>query len=61
MSCYDYNHLSVTKRICGVMTSTLALIAVGGFKPWSGQTIENQIDIYCFSCKYATLRSRSKY
>ena len=43
------------------MVSVLALNAVDcGFKPRSGQTKDNKIDICCFSAKYAVLRRKSK-
>jgi hypothetical protein len=43
------------------MVSMLALSVVDrGFDPWSGQTIDYQIGICCFSAKHATLRRKSK-
>jgi hypothetical protein len=45
----------------GVMVSVLALSAVDrGFVPWSGQTKNFAIGIYCFFTKHAALRSKSK-
>ena len=47
--------------ISGVMVSVLASHVVDdGFKPPSGQTKDNKIDICCFSAKYAALRSKNK-
>jgi hypothetical protein len=43
------------------MVSLLTSSAVDHeFKPWSGQTKDYKIGIYCFSAKYAALRRKSK-
>jgi hypothetical protein len=48
-------------RIGGVMVSVYASSAVDrGLEPWSGQTIDNEIGMCCFSAKNASLRTKSK-
>ena len=43
------------------MVSMLALSAVDHrFDPWSGQTKDYKIGIYCFSAKHAALSRKSK-
>jgi len=43
------------------MISVLASsVEVRGFEPQSDQTKDNTIGIYCFSAKYAALRTKSK-
>jgi hypothetical protein len=43
------------------MVSMLALSAVDRrFEPWSGQTKDYKIGIYCFSAKHAALSRKSK-
>jgi hypothetical protein len=43
------------------MVSVLASSAVDrGFEPWSGQTKDYKIGIWCFSAKHDALRSKSK-
>jgi hypothetical protein len=45
----------------GVMASVLISSAVDrGFEPWSGQTKDYKISIYCFSAKHTALRRKSK-
>ena len=52
---------SLTKHICGVMVSMLALSAVDCvFESWSGQTKNYKIGICCFSTKHAAFRRKSK-
>jgi hypothetical protein len=47
--------------IGGVMVSVLASSVVfSGFEPRSGQTIDYQISICCFSAKHVSLRRKSK-
>jgi hypothetical protein len=47
--------------IGGAMVSMLASSGVDrGFEPWSGQTKDYEIGIYCFSAKHAALRRKSK-
>jgi hypothetical protein len=48
-------------RIGGVIVSVLASSVVDrGFKPRSGQTIDYQIGICCFSAKHAALKRKGK-
>ena len=43
------------------MVSMLALSAVDcWFEPWSGKIKDYEIVIYCFSAKYAAIRSKRK-
>ena len=43
------------------MVSMLTSRAVDhGFEPWSGQTKDYEIGIFCFSAKYAALSRKSK-
>ena len=58
----EATHTNFIKRIVGVMVSVLASSVVDrGFEPRSGETKNYKIGICCFSAKYATLRSKSKY
>jgi predicted LPLAT superfamily acyltransferase len=57
---YAYKFL-ISNCIGGAMVSVLALSAVDrGFEPWSGQTKDYKICIFCFSAKHAALRRMSK-
>ena len=48
-------------HISGVIVSVLSSSVVdGGFEPWSGQTKDFDIGIYCFSANHAALRRKSK-
>jgi hypothetical protein len=48
-------------RIGGVIVRVLTSSAVDGwFDPWTGQTKDYKIGIWCFSAKHAELRSKSK-
>ena len=48
-------------RIGGVIVSVLTSSAGDGwFDPWTGQTKDYKIGIWCFSAKHAELRSKSK-
>ena len=50
-----------TNHIVGIMISVLSSSAIDrGFEPRSGQTKYYKIGIYCFSARYAALRSKSK-
>ena len=57
---YAYKFL-ISNCIGGAMVSVLTLSAVDrGFEPWSGQTKDYKICIFCFSAKHAALRRMSK-
>ena len=52
----------MSECIRGVTVSVIASGVVDrGFKLWSGQTKDNNIDICFFSTKYVALKSKSKY
>ena len=53
-------YIKQSYHIGGVMVSVLALSAVDrGFEPRSGQTKDEEIGIFCFSAKHATLSRKS--
>ena len=58
---HNYPNLNIKNCIGVVMVSALASSAIDRrFEPWSGQTKDYKIGIFCFSVKHAALRRKSK-
>ena len=57
-----FNHCTNQVNLIGsLIGSMLASSAVDrGFEPWSGQTKDYEIDIYCFSAKHSAFKRMSK-
>ena len=57
----QYKQYIAANSIDCVMVSVLVSCAVErGFKSWSGQTKDNEIDICCLFAKHTSLRKKSK-
>jgi hypothetical protein len=58
---FKHQNLPLSNQVGDVMVSVFAYSVVyRGLKPWSGQTKDYTIGMYCFSAKHAALRSKTK-